>query len=149
MPLLDKLQRRFGRFGVPHVTEALIAGQVLVYVVFQTRPTVVADIALVPRQALDGQAWRLLSFVFEPPFTNLLFALFAWYLFYLMGTVLENTWGALRYNLFLLVGWLATVAASFLQLDQPASVRFLGGSVFLAFAYLYPNFELLLFLCCR
>ncbi len=145
MPLLDKLQRRFGRFGVPHVTEALIAGQVLVYVVFQTRPTVVADIALVPRQALDGQAWRLLSFVFEPPFTNLLFALFAWYLFYLMGTVLENTWGALRYNLFLLVGWLATVAASFLQLDQPASVRFLGGSVFLAFAYLYPNFELLLF----
>ena len=94
MPLLDKLQRRFGRFGVPHVTEALIAGQVLVYVVFQTRPTVVADIALVPRRALDGQAWRLLSFVFEPPFTNLLFALFAWYLFYLMGTVLENTWGA-------------------------------------------------------
>ena len=53
--------------------------------------------------------------------------------------------GAFRYNVFLLVGWLATVAVSFLQPDAPASIVFLQGSVFLAFAYLYPDFQLLLF----
>jgi len=31
MKLLDQLQRRFGRFAVPHVTEGLIVLQVLTY----------------------------------------------------------------------------------------------------------------------
>jgi len=34
---------------------------------------------------------------------------------------------------------------SFLQPDAPAAIGFLQGSVFLAFAYLYPDFQLLLF----
>ena len=71
--------------------------------------------------------------------------MFFWYLFYLMGTALENTWGTFRYNVYLLVGWVATVAVSFLQPDAAASIGFLQGSVFLAFAYLYPDFQLLLF----
>ena len=87
----------------------------------------------------------MLTFVGEPPTTNLLFAFFFWYLFYLMGTVLESTWGAFRYNVYLLVGWAATVAVAFLQPNAPASISFLQASVFLAFAYLYPDFQILLF----
>jgi hypothetical protein len=143
--LLDKLQRRFGRYAVPRVTEGLIACQVLTYILSLCKPGYVESIALVPRRVLDGQVWRLFTCVCEPPGGNPLCAFFFWYLFFLMGTVLESTWGAFRYNVFLLVGWLATVAASFLQLDAPASILFLQGSVFLAFAYLYPDFQLLLF----
>jgi hypothetical protein len=145
MKLLDKLQRRFGRFAVPHVTEALIAFQVLAYILCQAKPEYIEAIALVPNRVLEGQGWRLVTFVCQPPGCNPLWAFFFWYLFFLMGTVLESTWGAFRYNAYLLVGWLATVAVSFLQPDAPASVVFLEGSVFLAFAYLYPNFQLLLF----
>jgi len=58
---------------------------------------------------------------------------------------LETAWGAFRYNVYLTVGWLATAAAAFAQPDAAASVGFLQGSVFLAFAYLYPDFQLLLF----
>jgi hypothetical protein len=146
MRLLDKLQRRFGRFAVPHVTEVLIACQALTYVFCQGQPAFLAQIALVPRRVLEGEVWRVLTFVCQPPPTSfLLFALFFWYLFYLMGTALESTWGAFRYNVYLLVGWLATVSVSFLQPDAAASIGFLQGSVFLAFAYLYPDFQLLLF----
>ena len=98
-----------------------------------------------PRRVLEGEVWRLVTFVGQPPPMNLVFALFFWYMFYLMGTALENTWGTFRYNVYLLVGWLATVSVSFLQPDAPASIGFLQGSVFLAFAYLYPDFQLLLF----
>ncbi len=145
MKLLDRLQRRFGRFAAPHLTEGLIALQVLTYVLCQTKPSLLENIALVPSRVLQGEVWRLFTFLCEPPVSNPLFAFFFWYLFYLMGTVLESTWGTFRYNVFLLVGWLATVAASFVQPDAAAGPTFLQGSVFLAFAYLYPDFQLLLF----
>lgn len=145
MNLLDILQRRFGRFAVPHVTEWLIVCQVLAYILLQGKPDYLDAIALLPRRVLEGELWRLITFLCEPPITNLIFALFFWYLFYLMGTTLENTWGTFRYNVYLLVGWVATVAVSFLQPEEPASILFLQGSVFLAFAYLYPDFQLLLF----
>jgi hypothetical protein len=145
MKLLDNLQRRFGRFAVPHVTEGLIACQVLTYFLWQSKPTFLEDIALVPSRVLHGEVWRLLTFVGQPPPTNLLFAIFFWYLFYMMGTALESTWGAFRYNVYLLVGWVATVGVALLQPKEPASILFLQGSVFLAFAYLYPDFQLLLF----
>ena len=145
MKILNHLQRRFGRFAVPHVTEGLIACQALTYFFFQTQPEFLARIALVPRCVLAGEAWRLVTFLCVPPPIHVVWALFFWYMFYLMGTALENTWGTFRYNVFLLVGWLATVAVSFLQPDAAASIGFLQGSVFLAFAYLYPDFQLLLF----
>jgi hypothetical protein len=145
MSFLEKLQRRFGRYAVPHVTEGLIACQAIAFFFYQGNPAFLERIALVPRFVLHGEVWRLITFVCNIPSDNLLFAFFFWYFFYLMGTVLENTWGAFRYNIFLLVGWLATVAVSFLQPDAPASIAFLQGSVFLAFAYLYPNFQILLF----
>jgi hypothetical protein len=94
---------------------------------------------------LSGEAWRVFTFVFVPPISNPICALFFWYLFYLMGTALENTWGAFRYNIYLLIGYAATVGASFLTPAMPATNGFLQGTVFLAFAQLYPNFEICLF----
>lgn len=143
MKLLDKLERKFGRWAVPNVTLAVIVGQVLVYTVTLTRQQLPA-IELIPARVLAGEYWRLVTFIFTPPEVNLLFVIFAWQLFYLMGTTLEHTWGTFRYNLFLLSGWAATVAVSFLVPEQPASVAFLGSSVFLAFAWLYPEFEILI-----
>jgi hypothetical protein len=145
MKLLDHLEKRFRRFGVPHVTEVLIACQVAVYFLQSGSPEIVERAVLVPRLVLGGEVWRVLSFLLVPPLSNPIFAVFFWYLFYLMGTALEASWGVFRYNVYLLIGWLATVAAAFVLPDQQCSNGFLQGSVFLAFAALYPNFELLLF----
>jgi hypothetical protein len=143
--LLNRLQRRFGRFALPHVTESVIACQVVVYMLCQTRPELAERIALIPARVVEGEVWRLVTFLCEPPPMNILCTLFFWYLFFLMGTALEATWGVFRYNVYLLVGWLATVAAACLQPEAVSSGAFLESSVFLAFAYLYPNFVLMLF----
>jgi hypothetical protein len=102
-------------------------------------------VVLVPALALAGEWWRLVTFLFIPPLTNPIFAFFAWYLFYLMGTALEGHWGAFRYNLFLVVGYLVTVAVTFLFPYSAATNVFLFGSVFLAFAHLFPDFQLYIF----
>ncbi|MBN2296119.1 MAG: hypothetical protein JXM70_27055 [Pirellulales bacterium] len=153
MKLLDKLQRRFGRFAIPNLTLIIIAGQVFFYLLNYSNPEILGGVEsafgkidLVPALVLKGQVWRLVTFIFTPPLEAYpIFMFFAWYLFYLMGTALEGMWGDFRYNLFLLVGYLATVAASFTAPHEPATTVFIGGSVFLAFAYLFPDFQLLLF----
>ncbi len=145
MRVLERLERRFRRFAVPNVTVALIACQVAMYVASRVNEGIHHKAALIPALVLKGEAWRLVSFLVLPPVDDLLFAFFFWYLFYLMGTALEHTWGTFRYNLFLLIGYLATVGASFLTPEQATLNGFLQGSVFLAFAFLYPDFQLMLF----
>ncbi len=150
MSLLSRLDSRFGRFAVPNLTVILIIGQVFLYVAryIQAPPAngdVLDKIRLFPAEVLSGQVWRLATFLFDPPLDNPLFAFFFWYLFYFMGTTLEASWGTFRYNVFLLVGYVACLIGVFVtyfatEMNLPANNGFLYGTVFLAFARLYPDF---------
>jgi hypothetical protein len=145
MKLFDRLERKIGRFAVPHVTAMVVLCQVLAYTLKYANPTLIEAMDLIPARVFDGEAWRLVTFLFLPPKIHPILVLFFWYLFFLMGTALEQLWGDFRYNVFLLIGWLATVGVSFLTPDEPAFGIFLQSSVFLAFAYLFPDFRLMLF----
>jgi len=145
MSLLNNLERKFRRFAISNITLYLILGQVLFFVFALSGRFILGRVVLVPELVLRGEWWRLITFLFIPPMTNPIFAFFAWYLFYLMGNALEGHWGAFRYNIFLLVGYLVTVAVTFLFPYSVATNIFIGGSVFLAFAYLYPDFQLFIF----
>jgi hypothetical protein len=146
MALLDKLDKKFRKYGIPNLTLYLVFGQALVYVMaISGQEHVIGLITLVPALVMRGEVWRLFTFVFMPQAQHPIFLFFALYIFYLMGSALENFWGTFRYNVFLLIGYVATVAVSFLSPYTPASVTFLAGSVFLAFATLNPSFRLMLF----
>jgi hypothetical protein len=142
MHLLDTLEKKFRRYAIPNMTIYLIAGQVLFFMFVLSGRFILERVVLIPQLVMAGEWWRLFTFLFIPPLTNPVFAFFAWYLFYLMGGALEGHWGAFRYNLFLLIGYLVTVAVSFLFPSYSATNLFIGGSVFLAFAFLYPDFQL-------
>jgi len=145
MSLLDKLERKLRRYAISNVTLYLIIGQVLFFLFAISGRFVLERVVLIPDRVLMGEWWRLITFLFIPPLTNPIFAFFAWYLFYLMGSALESHWGAFRYNLFLLIGYIVTVAVSFITPLYPATNLFIGGSVFLAFAFLFPDFQLYIF----
>jgi hypothetical protein len=149
--MLDKLERWFGRLALPNVTLYLIIGQVGVTLGALLGRLDLNDFVLVPAAVTHGQPWRLLTFLFLPPPVNfgsmlsLVFLPFAWWIFFLMGSALEQYWGAFRYNLFLLVGVGLTVAAAFLTPSVPITNFYILMSVTLAFAWLNPDFELSLF----
>lgn len=151
MSLLNKLERAFGRFAIANLTLYLVIGQVLFWGLAVLTGFNLERIALLPVAVLSGQAWRLVTYLFLPPGIGtgalaVVFLAFAWYIFYLMGSALEHHWGDFRYNAFIGIGWLLTTAVAFITPYAYASNLFLAGSVFLAFAFLNPNFELLLFL---
>lgn len=141
--LLQFLERKLSRYAVPNVTMALALGQVAVWAMLTTKPDLGERLCLIPNNVLAGEWYRLLSFLVLPPGPGIL-TLFGIYLFYFMGTSLEANWGAFRYNLYLLIAYVATVGAACINPDSPTHATYIGGSVFLAFAWLYPEFELLI-----
>ncbi len=141
---LRAIERKLGRFAIPHTTVALVAVQVVMYIAAQTNPDLIPSLALDPEAVRKGEVWRLISFVFIPPPIHPLWAFFAWYLFWLMGSALDHTWGTFRYNVYLLVAVVMTWVVLF-AFNVPGDNLYIGASVFLAFAALYPDFELRLF----
>lgn len=145
MGFLNRLERALGRFAIPNISLYLVMGQVIFWSVSFLGFFDLERIALLPLAVREGEAWRVFSFLLFPPNSHPVFIAFAWYMFYMMGSALESHWGVFRYNFFLFLGWAMTVAVAFLFPMNYATNVFLAGSVFLAFAFLNPDFELLLF----
>jgi len=147
--MFKTLERKLSRFAIPNLTLYLVAGQALFFLISVSEHRFPNVVQLVPALVEHGQVWRLVTFLFIPmPAGGLfgsgpvyiLFLFIELYLLYLMGSALEAEWGAFRYNVFVLVGWVANIAAAWFFPDKPASNLYLMTSILLAFAILYPDF---------
>jgi hypothetical protein len=163
MSLLSQLERRFRRFAIPNLTTILVAGQACLWIASKLPQGISLErVLLVPSRVMEGEVWRLFTFLFAPPNDRPLFVVFYFLLFHMFGTTLERQWGAFRFNMFILVGWIANIAAAFIAsallgnfdadlgfASQFAAVvapnEYLYSSLFLAFARLYPDFIINLF----
>jgi hypothetical protein len=155
MSLIKRLEARLSRWAIPNLTGVIIGGQAVLFLMYTLRAGQGIDgdpfgnLTLIPGKVLEGEIWRVLSFAFIPFSTQFMWAFISWMLFYMFGSSLENQWGAARYNLFLGIGLVASVAAAFATLAVSpvyvASNQFLYGTVFLAFARLFPDFTINLF----
>ena len=140
MSFLRKLERRLEPLAIPHVILAIVVGQTFFYLSALLGLIDPFRLVLVWDLVASGEWWRLASFALVPPAAHPVFIAFALYLLYLLGSSLESEWGTLRLNLFLLVGWALAVGVSFIVPLTVVSNAFIGGSIFLAFAYLNPNY---------
>lgn len=151
MGLFNRFERHFGRFSVSNLALYLIGGQVMFLGFSLLAQFDLTRIMLWPVLVLEGEWWRLFTFVLVPPASGQLsmvdavFLGITWYFFFMISQALENHWGTFRFNLFFFIGWFLTVAVAFLTPHHPTSYAFFAVSVFLAFAFLNPDFELYLF----
>ena len=145
MSLLDKLEKKLFKYAIPDLTIVLLVGQIAFFLLEYTDTLSLEYMTLTGRDVFSGQYWRLLSFLFIPVTDSIFWAFFAWYLYYLYGTALERAWGAFRYNIYLLLSYVFTVAIALVFPDTVLTNTYLYLSIFLAFAYLYPDFQLLIF----
>lgn len=148
MNWIDRLERKYSRFAIKNLTKYLIIGTAFVFIIslFDDFRYIEALLTLEPSLVMKGQIWRLVTFVFVP-FVGSFWIIFVLYIFYVFGTALERYWGSFRFNLYYFIGVLAAIVAAFLGEFWGGKVtsEFLYMSIFLAFAYLNPNYELLLF----
>jgi hypothetical protein len=91
------------------------------------------------------QIWRLFTFLLIPPTTNLLFLIFALLIMVMCADGLEAEWGTFKLTMYYFVGAaFQIIVALFLPQIQTGS-WLLYTTLFLGFATLYPDYELLLF----
>ena len=92
---------------------------------------------------LHGQIWRVISFVFIPDRDNPLSMVFWLYLYWLIGSSLEDYWGGFNFNVYYFSGVLFAIIGGFIT--GYATVHYLNLTLFLAMAVINPNMQLLLF----
>lgn len=145
MKWIDQLERKFGNIPLLNITYYLIFGQIFVFFLVTFYPNYNNLFYLNGDLVLKGEWWRLVTFLFEPITHSFIFAAFTWYIFYMYGTTLERYWGTFRYLMYILIVILGSMGIAFLFPYTTVSNGYIFTSLFLAFAQLFPNFQLMLF----
>lgn len=130
---------------IPRLPLVLTLGSGVCFVFSLISPEFLPFIAFVPVLILEGELWRLVTFIFYPFALHPVLAFFTYYLFFIMGSALEMEWGREKFNLFVFSAYLLTMAVSFLTPMNIATNYYIYLSVYLIFAALHPEFELYLF----
>jgi hypothetical protein len=145
MKWLNYLERRIGFLSIPQFPLFIAAANGIIYFMSQAQPAFVERLILDPVAVRAGEWWRVLTFLFVPPQMNPLFLVFWLLLLYQYAMALENAWGEFHFFIFYLLGAAATVLSALLVLHEPLGNVPLNTTLFLAFATLYPDVELLIF----
>ena len=145
MKLINKLERKIGKFAIPNLMLAIVMGMFIVYIITLTFPQIgLWNYLYFDRKLVfSGEVWRLISFIILPPQSSIIFIILSLYFYYMIGSALENEWGSFKFNVYYLFGIIGTIIAGLIT--GFAQNSFLNLSLFLAFAVLYPNYEILLF----
>ncbi len=149
---IDKLERKFRRFSISNLMLYIILGMGVFYIadmVLQTNPDnrvyLTEMITFDRAKILQGEVWRVLSFVLVPPSGNPVIMALVLYFYWMMGTSLEHQWGSFRFNLYFFIGVIGCIIAGFIVGFATNSYIFLG--MFLAYAIMFPEEKILLFFC--
>lgn len=162
--MLDKLEKKLGRYAIPNLMKYLIIGYVLGY--FLTLVSAFTNLNFIQYMTLEPyfiihklQIWRIFTWVMIPESTNVLFFAIMLLLYYQLGNALENAWGVFRFNVYIFGGMLFTLIGAFVlyfvygavtgspfnQVGGYFSMQYINLSIFLAFAVCFPEMQVLLY----
>lgn len=151
MNWFNRLERKYSRYAIKNLMYYIIALYALGFIIDLFFPGVYAAYFSLNAEAiLHGQVWRIVTFIIQPPTTSVIFILFSLYLYYMIGSVLERSWGAFRFNVYFFMGVFLHVIAAiiiFVMFDKNLELNtyYLNMALFMAFATIQPDMQLLLF----
>lgn len=159
MNFLNKMERKFGKYAISNLTFWVIGIYILGYIIEITMPNVIGMLTLEPYYVMQGQVWRLISWILIPPDSSLIFVIFMLMCYYFIGTSIEHIIGTFRYNVYLLGGMIITTISAMVLygtyylvvgkilhgIGNYYSTNYINMSLFLTFAMLFPNAQFQLY----
>ena len=164
MDFMTKLERKYGKFSISNLTMILIICFIVGYLIQIFQPDAMYIINLNPEKIMQGQVWRLITWILMPPSSmNLLLVIISLMFYFHVGQTLENTWGDFRYTLYILSGIIFTdigVVLTYIMLKlcglaeyasmyaavSDVSTYYLCMSMFLAYAFMFPDLRVMLYM---
>ena len=116
---LDRFCYKHPRLSIPGLMRYIVIGNVLVFLLdlFSTGgyPIATSLLSFSSDAILQGQIWRIITFVFVPATSRNIF-LFAitLYFYYFIGNALEREWGSNKFTIFYFFGILLNILVGFL-----------------------------------
>ena len=163
MNFLNKMERKIGKYAIPNLMIYLIAAYCIGFVIYTVNPNFMLMLTLSPYHILHGQVWRLITWILMPTDTRVFSLLIMALLYYQLGSALERSWGTFRFNVYIFGGMLFTVIGAFILYGIYAAAgtgsletislissltfttNYINLTIFLAFAVMYPEMQILLF----
>lgn len=149
MELINKLEKKFGKYAIKNLMYYIIMLYALGFVILLVKPELYKDfLSLNVPAILGGQIWRIFTYIIYPPTGSLITILISLYFYYTIGTMLERQWGTFRFNLYFFSGVLLNVVAAFIcyfafDMVLELGTHFLNLSMFFAFAAMFPDMQVL------
>ncbi|MGN1103218.1 MAG: rhomboid family intramembrane serine protease [Huintestinicola sp.] len=93
---------------------------------------------------LEGQVWRLITFLMLPDTSSPIWIVFSVYFYYFIGKETENEWGSHNLTIYFLLGAVLLIISGFITGYTSAS--YLYFSLFLVYAHLNPHHQFMMFM---
>jgi len=134
-------------FGISNLMRVIVIGQVVVYFLAMfSSYAAISFLSFDLAHLLQGEVWRLVSWVFMPTSTRPVTLLISLLCYYSIGISLERSWGTAKFNLYYFCGMavsvLAVVLASLISGHWSWSLSsgyYLHMTMFLALAVMHPD----------
>lgn len=143
---LSSLENRFGGWAIPGLLKIVAIMQLVVFFLIKMHPELETRLLLDTNAVMQGELWRLISFMFIPRTFSVIWILFAVMFLFFISNVLEEAWGSFRVNLYYFTAVALLIGAAFFMgrgVGMESTLLYM--SLFLAAAVAIPNHEILLF----
>lgn len=152
---IDMFCYRHPRFGIPNLMLYVVAGNIIVFLfsAMDTTGTLTQLLRFNPYYIVNGQVWRLITFIFVSYNTDMLYLAITLYFYYFVGSTLEREWGTGKFTIYYLFGIILTILYGFIiwfsrgagDAYASVSVKYINLSLFLAFGTMLPDTRIMLF----
>lgn len=145
MTWLDRLESRFPRMAMPGLLRMVSLFMLLTFGLDFMSVTPMRTWLLNWDAIGLGQVWRAITFLFVPVSQNPFFLMFELMILVMIGDGLESAWGAFKLTAYYLCGAVMTLFIAFWVPYGVFGSYYLNLTLFLAFATVFPDYEILLF----
>jgi len=136
------LARRLDWLAVPNLWTFLVGLQVLGLFLSLSDANWLLHMALIPGKVMEGELWRLVSFLAIPATLSPIWMIFSAMFTYFIVSSIEAEWGEFKTTFYVLVSLVLTVIFSF-AFNYPVTQNSdFFSTLFLAAAALFPNYEI-------
>ena len=148
MPLIEKLENKYGRFAIPNLLRLILGMQAITFIIGLANQNLYKIIQFDAVLIRSGEIWRAFTYFGIPRTSDPIFVIFALLILFIISEGLEEAWGSFRVNVYVFGGWVAVMLGVLIMpyaINAVPSWALFYAPAFLAFATFFPDREFLLF----
>lgn len=158
---IDKMERKLGKYAIQNLSLYLIICYAFGYIIQMVNANFFNYLTLEPALVLQGQIWRLFTWIVVPPSSsNIIFTMLMLYFYYSIGNNMERVWGTYRFNVYIFSGMLFTILGAFfaygiyyfgyginaIGIGAFVSTYYINMSILMAYAATFPEMQIVMIL---